>query len=173
MKILVIGHRRLIRTSLADRLHHDGREVVAVSPALGICAALLAAVCIGAIRVDDAMSSTSRATLAAVHETNPHAAASLLVARSATALSSSARARPTPNGAAQRVQPERSVRALLRAMQTICHLARTAYFAMAGCLSLSGSPWLRALASFGLAGREALTVRANGSDVLSTSCHAA
>lgn len=173
MRILVIGHRGLIRTSLADSLHHNSREVVAASPALGVCAAMFAAVCIGAISVDDAMSSTSRATLAAVHETNPQAAASLLVARSATALTSSARVRPTPNGAAQRVQPERSVRALLRAMQMICHLARTAYVAMAGCHSLSGVPWLRALASLGLAGRETLTVRANGSDVLPAPWHAA
>lgn len=165
MKILVTGGP--IGANLVNRLRHNGREAVAVSSTLGVCAALFAAVCISAAPADDAAYDKSRATLATVYEIDLQAVAPLLINRPATALSLSRRAPPVSTGAAQRAQPERSVRALLRAIQTMFHLARTAYVAMAERLSLSGHPWLRALASLSLASREALTVRANGSDASS------
>ena len=172
MKILVIGCSGLIGTNLVNRLRHKGREAMAVSPALGVYAALFAAVCISAASTDDTAYGTSRAPLATACEIDPRAAAPLLIDRPATTVALSRRVQPVPTGGAQRPRPERSVRALLRAIQTIFHLARTAYVALTEHFSLSGPPWLRAPASLSSASREALTVRANGSDASSTPWHA-
>ena len=154
MKILVIGHSGLIETNRVNRLRRNGHAAA--------CAALVAAVCISAAPADDAADSTLR-TRAAVDAIAPQAVVPLLIDRSATAMGVARRAPSAPADAAQRVHPERGLRALLRAIQTIFHLARTACVAMADCLSL---------ASLSLASREALTVRANGSDAASAPWHA-
>lgn len=170
MKILVIGRSGLIGMNLIDGLRQKGHEAAAAARNLGIWAALFAAVCISVAPAHHAADSKSRGTLVChdalpnvpVYEIDQQALAPLRINRPATALSLSRRAEQVQTGAAQPPQHARNVRAFLRAIQTIFHLARTAYLAMAARLSLSGRQWLRALASRSLANRAGLTVSASG-----------
>ncbi|TXL71376.1 hypothetical protein FHP25_30255 [Vineibacter terrae] len=180
---------------LVNRLRQEGHEAVAVSTNLGICAAVLAAVCISAAPAPDAAGGRSGVTLvhdkrgsfssvcaestpaftdvtvrealmrATLHEIDQQASGSATVG-SAAVLSLSGRALQIQAGTAPRRQQGRGVRALLRAIQTIFHLARTACLAMVERLSLSAAPRRRTLASVSLANRGALTVRAGGSDAV-------
>ena len=132
-----------------------------------ICAALFAAVCIGATPDRGAADGTSKVPLvyqapARAIACDPEALAPMLIKRPAAV---QARSTPSP-------RPDRSVRALLRAIQAIFHLARSSYLAMAARWSLSKRQWLRALAALGLGDRTGLTVSANGSDVSLTPWHA-
>ncbi|HEX2891486.1 hypothetical protein, partial [Vineibacter terrae] len=172
---------------LVNKLRQKGHEAVAVSTNLGICAAELATFCISAAPADDAAGGKSRVTLvhdkrasfspvcaqstsvftgvtvraalmrAALHEIDQQAFGS------ATALSLPGHALQIPAGTASRHLQGRGMRAFLRAIQTIFHLARTACLALAKRFSLSAAPRLGALASVSLANRVALTVRAGGS----------
>ncbi len=156
---------------LVNRLRQEGHEAVAVSTSLGICAAVLAAVCISAAPAHGAASGKPGVTL--VHdERGSFSPVRTEVTSALTAVTvREASMRATPYETHQQVfgprgQQGRGTRAFLRAIQTIFHLARTACIAMAERFSLAAAPRLRTRASVSLASRVALTVRAGGSDAL-------